>query len=117
MNKKNKPGAGRPISTERKALLKKIEKLYKTKSYTEVAAELNISVHTVRNAVSNHGFKKDKLHWEKSWGSLVLSMWEKNKPEKIAKELNRRFGVCKSKWAITNKYRELAGLRGSNTPE
>ena len=108
---KNKPGQGRKPDPEILAHLKDIKRLYKTKSYTEVAEILGLKISTVRNVITKHKFKKDSWHWDKPAEDYLLKNWQTMSVLELQEGLKRHFGIDKSDWAVTNKYRELAGLR------
>jgi len=107
----NKPGQGRKPDTEILAHLKDIKRLYRTKSYSEVAKELNLNKSTVRNAITKHKYKKDSWHWDKPAEDWLLLNWQTMSVLELQEGLKRHFKIDKSKWAVIGKYRQLAGLR------
>ncbi|HRQ17683.1 MAG TPA: hypothetical protein PL085_11445 [Agriterribacter sp.] len=107
----NKSGQGRKPDQKTLDNLKEIKRLYKTKSYSEVAEILGLKVATVRNAITKNKFKKASWHWDKPEEDYLLKNWQTMSIAELQEGLKRHFNIEKSKWAVINKYRDLAGLR------
>lgn len=77
----------------------------------DVAAKLGVTEYAVRNALHTHGLKKKARFWGADEEKFILKNWREMDPEEIAKAIKQKFGTSRTKWAVINKYRELAGLR------
>lgn len=101
--KKNKPGAGRPVSFWTKERVKKLKALFPVTDNEEIAAILgsNVTVSAVRNAATRLGLTKQSRYWTPEDIAHLQKHWADSSAEKIAEELG------KTRWAVINKYREL----------
>lgn len=97
--RKNKPGAGRPVTDWPPERVKLLKKLYPTTDNETVAAKLGVTVSAVRNAATRFGITKNG--WTEKDEQWLLANAAKMTYDQLAKELG------KTRWGVINKYREL----------
>jgi hypothetical protein len=107
--KKNK--RGRPVIAWSKEKIAFLKKLYPGKNNKDVAAEMGITISALRNAAVKFKVKKSNRYWDKAKENFVVDNWQILSVSEIADQLEKKFNIYKTKWAIINKYRELKGLR------
>lgn len=105
---KNKIKSSRAWSATDKALLTRI---YPTHDNADIAATLGISERAVRSAATSFGLKKSARYWSIEDCKWLIDHW--GAPGYGFPEIQAHF-ANKTKWAIINKYRSLAGLRVDN---
>lgn len=88
-----------------------LKKLFPNTSNEDIAIAMGITIRSVRSKAHILGLKKDGHYWSESDCKWLLSHY--NASGYGIEELQLHFPE-KTKWAIINKYRSLAGLRIDN---
>lgn len=91
--------------------IKQLEKLYPNTDKEVIAEKLGKSVGAIRSQAGRLNLKKSTRYWDKPEEDYVLANWLEMTADEIAEGLKQKFGIDKTRWAVINKYRELAGLR------
>jgi hypothetical protein len=98
MQKRNKPGGGRPVKGWPPDKIKLLKKLYPVTDNETVATVLKVSVSALRNAANRFGVKKQ------GWTEQDIQILKDNfhlSYQKIADKIG------KTKWQVRNKAVEM----------
>ncbi len=105
-SKGRQPGAIITWTDERTEILRK---LFPYTDNAEIADQLDITERAIRSKAQVLGIKKVDRYWSNKDCKWLI----KNYPILPLKDIMQHFPQ-KTKWAIINKYRSLAGLRQDN---
>jgi hypothetical protein len=91
--------------------LKDLEKLYPMTDNDVIAEKISKTVRAVRSKAVLLRLKKSNRYWQMVHEKWLLKNYPVLSTLEIADAFEKKFGLIKTRWAIINKYRELAGKR------
>lgn len=87
-----------------------LEKLYPNTNNKTIAATLNKTDKAIRTKANTLGYKK--IIWTAESEVWLLANFKLMDDKELMEQIHQKFGLIKTNYAVINKYRELAGLRG-----